>query len=60
MGKGEIAWIVFCGALLIGGGVGYILNVAKFIDTCCKLDGLLAIRFVGLFMPPLGSVVGYF
>lgn len=45
---------------LIGSG-GYIANIVKIINSdFAHLTGLLIIRVIGLFLVPLGAIVGYF
>ena len=46
--------------LLIGGGIGWIMNIVTIVHTCCEpVTGMLVIRIVGLFVAPLGAVLGY-
>lgn len=57
------AEIVFLGwFLLIGAGViGWVWNIVKVIHTCCTvIDGLLVARIIGIFVAPLGAVLGFF
>ena len=49
-------WIAIC----LAGLVGWCLNVYKLIRVCCELDGWLALRALGVLIPPLGSVIGFF
>jgi len=39
--------------------VGYILNVVKLIGMA-GLTGMLVVRVIGIFFPPLGVIAGYF
>ena len=44
----------------IAGAVGWIWNIVKFVHTCCApIDGMLVVRGIGIFVPPLGAVMGY-
>lgn len=47
-------------ALWIGGAIGWVLNIVDIYHTCCELNGLLILRVVGIFVAPLGAVLGYF
>lgn len=52
-----IVWV----ALAIAGGVGWVWNIVKLIAmNFDPLTGLLVVRIVGIFVPPVGAVVGYF
>lgn len=61
--KKQGGFIVFWFALLAVcvGGVGWIWNIVKIIDTCCAvIDGMLVMRIIGIFIAPIGAIVGYF
>lgn len=46
--------------LILGGIWGWIWNIVKLIAMSFDpLTGLLAVRIIGIFIPPLGSIVGY-
>jgi len=46
---------------LIGifGLIGWILNIISIFNTENILSGVFVIRAIGVFMAPLGSVMGY-
>lgn len=52
------AMIVFI--LVILGCVGWIMNIVKMAATNDLLTGLFVVRVVGVFVAPLGAVLGYF
>jgi hypothetical protein len=50
-------WIVVTiGCLLLG---GWIANIVKLADMCCDMSGLLLVRVAGIFVAPLGAVMGF-
>jgi len=52
-----LGWVAILGVLAVGWG----LNIYDIIVTCCEpIDGLLVMRFIGVFIFPLGGVLGYF
>lgn len=54
--------MVCVGAVVaLAGAVGWVWNIVKLVGMSFDpLTGLLAVRIVGIFVPPLGAVVGYF
>lgn len=52
-----LVWIVIVGA----GVIGWVMNIVAIVHTCCTpLTGMLVVRIVGIFVAPLGAVLGYF
>lgn len=52
-------WLLWLG-VMIAGAVGYILNAIEVAQACCEpMTGVLVLRFVGLFILPLGGIMGY-
>ena len=55
----------FIGSLLVlsvwaAAIVGWVWNIVKIVNVCCvALDGILILRIVGVFVAPLGAVMGY-
>lgn len=46
---------------LVAGVVGWIWNIVKLMEMSLDpLTGLLAVRVVGIFLAPIGAIVGYF
>ncbi len=42
------------------GAPGWIWNIVKIAHTCCTpIDGMLVLRIIGIFVAPLGAVIGY-
>lgn len=40
--------------------VGYILNITDIVSATTITRPLVILRLVGVFMPPLGAILGYF
>ena len=40
--------------------VGWVWNIVKLTEICCGVSGWLVLRVIGIFVPPLGGVLGYF
>ena len=38
---------------------GWVWNIAKLASICCEISGSLVLRAVGVFVPPLGAVIGF-
>jgi hypothetical protein len=52
-----LVWI----AVVAAGLVGWVMNIVTIVHTCCEpLTGMLVVRIVGIFIAPLGAVLGYF
>lgn len=52
-----IIWVIV--AVLIG--VGWVLNIIELSNTSFDpITGLAILRVIGVFLPPLGAVLGYF
>lgn len=42
-------------------GIGWVLNITSIIHSdFAHLTGLLVLRIIGVFIVPLGSILGYF
>lgn len=47
--------------VVLAGVVGWGWNIVKIVQTCCAvIDGMLILRVVGIFVAPLGAILGYF
>ncbi len=47
--------------LLLAGIVGWIMNIAAIVHSDFDhFTGLLVVRIIGIFVAPLGAVLGYF
>lgn len=51
--------------LLIAGIVGYVMNIIDLVQLCLvpgplQVTGLLIGRIIGLFIFPVGGILGYF
>lgn len=59
---GYTAVELFIAVIVLGGGIGWVWNIVKIIgtDVFWPLTGLLVLRIIGVFVPPIGAIVGYF
>jgi len=56
----QIAAIFFYIALIIGGGIGWVLNIVKLVGAGFDPIGAeVVLRVIGIFMAPLGAILGY-
>ena len=46
--------------LLILSLYGYINNIIELAVMCCSISGMMVLRVVGIFIPPLGMILGFF
>ena len=51
--------VLFVLALVAVGGWGWVWNILKLMDMCCDISGLFVVRIIGIFVPPLGAIVGF-
>jgi len=52
---------VFIIMLVIAGIPGWIWNIVKVVSAISDpITGLFILRVAGIFVPPLGAIVGYF
>ena len=57
----ELVTVVLCLALAAGAAWGWVWNIIKLVGmNLDPISGLLIVRVVGIFVPPVGMVVGYF
>lgn len=56
-----ISWILFVFAAMLAVIYGWILNILAImhIETFV-LNGITVLRIVGIFIPPIGALMGYF
>lgn len=47
-------------SLIIGGIAGYIMNILSLCNSPDGISGLDMVRLAGIFIAPLGAVVGWF
>jgi len=52
----ELEWIGF--VLIIFGAVGWIMNIFAVAQSDV-VNGMVILRVIGIFMAPLGAVLGY-
>ena len=55
-----IAWVLFILSLAIATGYGWILNIIALAHMGTILTGEGALRIAGIFVPPLGAIMGFF
>jgi hypothetical protein len=55
MNAAILVWV----ALVVGGVWGYVWNIVKLVGMCCDVGGMLLVRAAGIFLAPLGVVVGF-
>lgn len=56
----ELAGAIFLIVILAVSLTGWVMNITKIVETCCQvIDGLLVMRIIGIFIAPLGAVMGY-
>jgi len=41
-------------------GIGWAINIYKLVHMSSEITGLLIARVAGIFVPPLGTILGYF
>lgn len=56
----QLATVFFIISLVIGGVGGWVANVVKLCHSdFAHVTGMLVIRAIGIFVAPLGSVLGF-
>lgn len=63
MSRGAGDWVIPTGMILLGllGFIGWVMNIVAIAHQCCTpLTGVMVLRIVGIFIAPLGSVMGWF
>ena len=56
----ESTIFVLLAVLVLAGGISWVLNIVKIIHTGFDIfTGLLIARCIGVFVPPLGVVLGF-
>lgn len=55
-----VTWVVFWLLVVAGLGLGWVLNIVALAHMQIPpFTGLLILRVVGIFIPPIGGIVGY-
>jgi hypothetical protein len=57
-GYAGIVLLIWLG-LIIAGVYGWIMNIVEITRSEFALTGMMVARVIGVFVPPLGSVLGY-
>lgn len=55
-----IGWVLFVLSLAVVTAWGWILNIIALAHMTTILTGEGAVRIAGIFLPPLGAVMGWF
>lgn len=55
----ELAAVLFLLSVVIAGAVGWVWNIVKLVAMTDILTGLGIVRIIGIFVAPLGAVLGY-
>ena len=50
---------IFSLTIFVAGLIGWTMNIVTIATTYSELTGLMIIRIVGIFIAPLGAVLGY-
>ncbi len=53
--EGIIIWLV----IVMGSSIGWVSNIIKIL-ALDSFSGELVVRSIGVFVPPLGAILGYF
>lgn len=57
----SVAALLIYLVLVLGIGAGWVLNVVKIVQNdFAPITGMLIARIIGVFIAPLGAVLGYF
>lgn len=57
---GALAFIIAVAVALISGGYGWINNIIELAHSSFSpLSGLVVLRCIGIFLAPLGAILGY-
>lgn len=51
--------VAFWAVIAIVAVWGWVWNIIKLVDMCCDISGMLIVRAAGIFVPPLGAVMGF-
>lgn len=58
--KYAIGYVLSVGALIVAGLYGWVHNIILLAGMDLHtLNGVMILRIVGIFVPPLGAVMGY-
>ena len=55
-----ISWIVFCISFMVAIVWGWVLNIIHLVNMDMVLTGEGIVRIIGVFMVPLGTIMGFF
>ena len=56
----ELLTSLFLLVIVVGGGIGWVWNIIKLVEMSMDpITGLLIVRAIGIFVFPVGMVVGY-
>jgi hypothetical protein len=53
-------WTIYSVAVLsIAGVIGWLINIAKLVSGNMEITGEFILRIIGIFVAPLGAIMGY-
>jgi hypothetical protein len=56
----ELVMVLFIGSLVLASAFGWVWNIVKLVGMDLDpITGLLIVRVIGIFLVPLGCIVGY-
>ena len=57
---GGISYLIFMFSLLVFVLIGWVMNIMDLVKMDLTLTGLCVLKIIGVFIPPLGAVMGWF
>ena len=55
----ELSISGLCLILLLAALVGYILNIVEIAQNFNEITGIMVVRIIGIFLAPIGVILGY-
>lgn len=53
--------LIGCVCILLAGAYGWVMNIVSIVNSdFAHLSGMLVLKVVGIFVVPLGCILGYF
>lgn len=53
---GVLIWL----GVIITVAVGYVFNILDLFSDLSTVNGVFIMRIIGIFLPPIGAIMGYF
>lgn len=54
-----VGFLIFQLALIFAVAIGWVLNIVNIFKSDFELTGIFVLQVVGIFIPPLGAIMGY-